>query len=235
MSKLADAIGRIHHAPAPVVFLDTCVLLDVIRAPARNHSATVRAALDLLVGAVRGRPTVYPVVSRLSLTEWMDHADEVEGDCESVVAACDAVSESMTHLGLPAPPLLPPDAFGVPKKLRELSANLRDASICLDDDAEALARAINRIVDVKMPAKRGGRGAKDAVIVEHAVCLADGLRRQGFHELCLFVSSNTADFADRNNVRIHPDLASSFTQSNLLFAPSLASALTMLTRSGWSA
>ena len=53
MESIAAAVARIRLAVAPVVFLDTCVILDVVRAPLRDAAATVGAALELLAGATR--------------------------------------------------------------------------------------------------------------------------------------------------------------------------------------
>ena len=77
MESIATAVGRIRLAVAPVVFLDTCVLLDVVRAPLRNSAATVEAALELLTGAKRVVPTVYLFVGCPTPTEWNDHIDAV--------------------------------------------------------------------------------------------------------------------------------------------------------------
>ena len=61
----------------------------------------------------------------------------------------------------------------------DLSETLRDAAILLDKDADALSRAIDRVIRAELPAKKGGRGAKDAVILEHAIGLTTALRSHG--------------------------------------------------------
>ena len=90
MPDVAAAASCIKLAVAPVVFLDTCVLLDVVRAPLRNAAGNVEAATDVLTGANRTPPTVYPVIACPTPTEWGDHIDEAVQDCENAVNCVDA-------------------------------------------------------------------------------------------------------------------------------------------------
>jgi hypothetical protein len=46
MITIDQAVADLCAVPRPVIFLDTCTLLDIIRAPLRDLTATVRAALD---------------------------------------------------------------------------------------------------------------------------------------------------------------------------------------------
>ena len=50
MPNIPAAVAAIQAHPAPVVYLDTCVLLDIIRAPLRNTASAVQAASELLTG-----------------------------------------------------------------------------------------------------------------------------------------------------------------------------------------
>ncbi len=195
MLDVAAAAAHMKRAVAPVVFLDTCVLLDVVRAPLRNAAGNVEAATEILTGANRTPPTVYPVIACPTPTEWIAHIDEAVQDCENAVNSVGAVSASCTFVGLPALGPSPAGLATLPDRLRTLSRNLLDASILLDKDCEALSRAIDRIIIGLKPARKGGQGAKDAAILEHAVSLVDALLVGGFAGHRVFVSSNTGDFA----------------------------------------
>ena len=175
MPDVAAAAAHIKLAVAPVVFLDTCVLLDVVRAPLRNAAGDVEAATEVLKGARRNPPTVYPVIACPTPTEWDAHIDEAVQDCENAVNSVGAVSASCAFVGLPALGPLPPALATLPDRLKTLSKNLLDASILLDKDSDALSRAIDRIINALKPARKGGQGAKDAAILEHAVSLVDAL------------------------------------------------------------
>jgi hypothetical protein len=117
--------------------------------------------------------------------------------------------------------------------LRTLSETLRHASLLLDKDDVALSRAFDRVVDSRRPAKKGGKGAKDAAILEHAVRLVTELRSARFTGRCVFVSSNTSDFATANTMNLHPDLKPDFVPINLDYAASLNAAVALLRRDGW--
>src|SRR5262249_31933475 len=55
MPTIADAAAQVLAAGVPVLFLDTCSILDVIRAPARGLANCVEAATELL-GMATGSP-----------------------------------------------------------------------------------------------------------------------------------------------------------------------------------
>jgi hypothetical protein len=233
MPTIPDVVGKIQAHVAPVVFLDTCVLLDVIRAPRRNISTAVQAAIELSTAAQRMPPRVHLVIGFPTPTEWNDHVDETVEDCRTAVNVVNAVSEAWTFLGHAGVRLLSPLETTLPERLRTLSETLRDASILLDKDDVALSRAFDRVIGSRRPAKKGGKGAKDAAILEHAVRLMSELRIAGFAGRCVFVSSNTNDFATANTTVLHPDLRPDFDSINLEYAASLNAAVALLRAGGW--
>ncbi len=234
MPDVAAAAAQINLAPAPVVFLDTCVLLDIVRAPLRDAAANVQAATELLTGATKVPPTIYSVIACPTPTEWAAHIDEAIQECEKAVKSVSAVSDSCAFVGLTALGPIPPDLPTLPDKLRELSENLLGAAILLDKEADALARAIDRLIGGRKPARPGGQGGKDAVILEHAVSLVDALLPGGFVLRRLFVSSNTGDFATAKITGIHPDIRLSFDPPrDIGYFISLSSAVASLKAGGW--
>jgi hypothetical protein len=156
MPDVLAAADTINLAVAPVVFLDTCVLLDIVRAPLRNFAGNVGAATEVLTGANRNPPTIYTVIACPTPTEWGAHIEEAVQDCENAVNSVGAVSASCAFVGLPALGPLPAGLATLPDRLKALSKNLLDASILLDKDAEALSRAIDRIINARRPTRKGG-------------------------------------------------------------------------------
>jgi hypothetical protein len=234
MPNVAAAAAQIKLAVAPVVFLDTCVLLDIVRAPLRNAAGNVEAATELLTGATRNPPTVYLVIACPTPTEWVAHIDEALQDCENAVNSVGAVSACCTFVGLPTLGPLPAGLATLPDRLKTLSRNLLDASILLDKDGDALSRALDRIINALKPARKGGQGAKDAAILEHAVSLVDALLVGGFVGRRVFVSSNTGDFATAKTTAIHPDIRPIFDPPrDIHYFVSLSAAVTWLKANGW--
>jgi hypothetical protein len=67
MTTLAQANADLGAAPRPVLFLDTCALLDIVRAPLRDLTMTVRAGVDLRTLAAAGTVRLFvQLASRLS-------------------------------------------------------------------------------------------------------------------------------------------------------------------------
>ncbi len=194
----------------------------------------MEAATELLKGATRNPPTVYLVIACPTPTEWGTHIDEVFRECEDAVQSVDAVSASCAFVGLSPLGPLPADLSTLPDLLKRLSKSLLDASILLDKDGDALGRAIDRIINALKPARRGGQGAKDAAILEHAVSLVDALLVGGFAGSRAFVSSNTGDFATAKTTAIHPDIRPAFDPPrDIHYFVSLSAAVTWLKASGW--
>jgi hypothetical protein len=231
------AIGRIVAAveanPVPILFLDSCSLLDIVRAPLRDKASEVRSARRFLQ-AVQKRPrTVHLLIASPTPTEWNDHIAEAMADCTTAVNACNAVASVCGHLALPAVAELPAAVLHMPTILRKLSADLLAACVAIDHSAAAMERAIARIINSTHPAKASGRGAKDSVILEHAVETTGKLRARRFTGICLFVSSNTTDFAVKGSTDLHAQLAPAFNPVSLQYAVSLTHAESILTASGW--
>jgi hypothetical protein len=233
MALIADVVSTITANPAPVVFLDSCVLLDVVRAPLRNAAGEVRVGSQLLTSARKVPATVYLVVGSPTPTEWNDHIDAAEKDCTTAVNSCNAVADVCGYLAVAGVVGLPAAALALPGLLRQLSENLLAAAIRLDHDGGSLGRAIDRVIEGRLPARKGGRGAKDAVILEHALEATRQLRVAGFAGTCVFTSSNTSDFAAPPLTTVHPLLAPHFASVNLHYAASLTAAEALLLTGGW--
>jgi hypothetical protein len=234
MTLIADVIQDITANPAPVLFLDTCILLDVVRAPLRSKPDEVRFAQLFLTSVQKNPKTIHLLVPSPVHSEWDAHILERVNECTTAVNACNAVSAICRHLALPVVAALPAGVLAMPPLLRQLSTDLLAACVTIDNDGLALARAFDRIIAFRHPVKQPhSKGAKDSVILEHAVETTAQLRNAGFTEICIFVSSNTGDFANPGSTNLHAQLAASFNPVNLGYAVSLADAEGALTAAGW--
>jgi hypothetical protein len=233
MTLIADITRDIAANPAPVLFLDTCILLDVVRAPLRGKPDEVRFAQLFLTSVQKNPKTLHLLVPSPVQPEWNTHIQERVNECAIAVNACNAVAAVCSHLALPVVAALPAGVHEMPKLLRQLSADLLAACVTIENDGLALARAVDRIIACRHPVKQHSKGAKDSVILEHAVETTAQLRSAGFAEICIFVSSNTGDFANPGSTNLHTQLAASFNPVSLRYAVSLADAEGVLTAAGW--
>lgn len=234
MTLIADIIHDITANPAPVLFLDTCILLDVVRAPLRSKPDEVRFAQLFLTSVQKNPKTIHLLVPSPVQPEWDTHILERVNECTTAVNACNAVAAICGHLALPEVAALPAGVLKMRALLRQLSTDLLAACVTIGNDGLALARAVDRIIAYRHPVKQPhSKGAKDSVILEHAVETTAQLRNAGFAEICIFVSSNTGDFANPGSTNLHAQLAASFNPVNLRYAVSLADAEGVLTAAGW--
>jgi hypothetical protein len=233
MTLIADIIHDIIANPAPVLFLDTCILLDVVP-PLRSKPDEVRIAQLFLTSVQKNPKTIHLLVPSPVQPEWDTHILERVNECTTAVNACNAVAAICGHLTLPVVAALPAGVLTMPALLHQLSTDLLAACVTIDNDGLALARAVDRIIAYRHPVKQPhSKGAKDSVILEHAVETTAQLRNAGFAEICIFVSSNTGDFANPGSTNLHDQLAASFNPVNLRYAVSLADAEGVLTAAGW--
>jgi len=234
MTLIAGIVHDITANPAPVLFLDTCILLDVVRAPLRNKPDEVRFAKLFLASAQKNPKTIHLLVASPVQTEWNTHILERVNECMTAVNACNAVASICGHLALPAVAVLPAGVLTMPALLRQLSTDLLATCVTIDNDGIALGRAVDRIIAYRHPVKQPhSKGAKDSVILEHVVEATAQLRNAGFAGICIFVSSNTGDFANPGSTNLHAQLIASFNPLNLQYAVSLTDAESVLTAAGW--
>ncbi len=233
MTSIGRIVTAVTASPAPVLFLDSCVLLDVVRAPLRNKAGEVQVARLLLASALKTPRTVHLLIGSPTPTEWAEHINRTEYECKNAIDCCNAVAAACGYMGMPAPAPLPVGTGGLPALLRQLSAGLLAAAVTMDHNAAALRRAVDRVISSQLPARKGGTRAKDSVIVEHAVETTAQLRAAGFGQPCVFVSSNTKDFAAPSLTNLNPALVAAFNPINLLYATSLTHAEAILSGASW--
>jgi len=76
MPSVADVVDQVQQAGLPVVFLDTCILLDVIRAPLRpvQLAGCIEAAQQLVQLLIILPFRCVAVVRSLVPREWFTHS-----------------------------------------------------------------------------------------------------------------------------------------------------------------
>lgn len=232
MPSFADAVAQISAANVPVLFLDTCILLDVVRAPARGLAKVVESASELVIRATLAPPQCRLVVGSFVPDEWSAHESDVLGLLEKHLEAMDRQAAHFhglcTHLGIMVS-FGPPDyaRSALAAKLHDLSRNLLALSLVLDRDPVAMARAYDRVaVSKRRPCRRGGE-LKDCQIFEECLEVGRQLRAVGFSRKLVFCTSNTEDYC-APGVIPHPDVAADCAGVDFVFTTSLPWALNEL-------
>jgi len=229
MITLAQAELDLIAAPRSILFLDTCTLLDIVRAPLRDLSQEVQAGLELRALATAGtvRLFVQDIVSR----EWNDNLPAARRDGEAGVRAFAATWQIAADLAQPAPPLpvLPPGTLI--DELEQLSRDLLTTADELDRDHAGMSWAIGRVVAKQKPSSAKGP-VKDSHILGHALRLSTLLGAAGYPKRRVLVSSNRRDFAAPNATVFHPEILPDAAAAGLRYAVSLQAAIADLRAAG---
>lgn len=229
MITIAQAVATLTANPQPVLFLDTCALLDIVRAPLRNLTSTVRAGLELRTLA--GAGTVQLFVQDIVPREWTDNLPSARKDGETGILAFLATWELAHEFGLPAPPLpaLPPGTLI--DELEQLSKELLDAAQVVERDHHGMSLAMDRVAAKRKPSS--GKGpVKDCHILCHALRLSELLKGIAYPRWRVLVSSNRSDFAAANATVFHQEIVNDANHAGLRYAVSLEAAVADLKAAG---
>ncbi len=231
--SVTEAAARISASPAPVIFLDTCALLDVIRTPQRPEirNEVIQAALALRQRTLAPERQVWIVTAPFVPQEWQEHSADTEARLMEHIKKLDeamgAVRTAAGYLNMrPAdsPQLATLKLSG---SLRSLAQQLLDAAIVLREDTECIVRARARIAQARPPAAPRKAEFKDCEIIEHYLAVCSHLHGAGFAQRRVFVSSNKSDYCDSTG-RLHPLLLLDFDVVNLQYAADFAWANALL-------
>lgn len=223
---IARLVDLIIHDPAPVVLLDTCALLDVIRVPHRDELQldSIEAALSLERRAQTVPRGAWLIAAELVETEWANSCSSVVEESRREIAKLERRLDKLRSV---AKHVLPLEVIG-PLDLGRLQveeflktaaqALIRMASI-VTPDPDSVMRARTRVTTGVAPAARGRQEYKDCEIFEHYLSLGRALRAAGFHPDLFFVSSNTKDYGSPKE--LPAEVAADLQSARIEFVTSL--------------
>ena len=208
--------------PKPVILVDTCALLDIVRAPEREYIAPeiISCAPNYISSS-----SIWFVASEIVCTEWRSNITDVTTgtrnairslhnkaklfktalDHSSIVEKWDYSKEFTT--------------YKLEEELTSLSESLLSSLILIENDEDCLVKASLRVVNGTAPASKGKDEYKDCMIIEHYLKLTSLLRADGFSHPVIFVTSNKSDFGPP--YKIKEPLSAEFSNICLQYAPDL--------------
>jgi hypothetical protein len=226
-TTLAEAAANFATDPRPVLCLDTCDFLDVVRSFEEKDNAQSQMAQRLLKALNEESNRVHAVITFLVRHEWRQNVEGsrtrasghlLETDqrlrrvldcCEHAEIAVDSPTADFALL-----PLV--------QGLVDLAERLMGRALVLERDTSCVDRALSRVMDRRRPSHKGE--IKDSIHLEHYLELSRRLRQANFSEPILFVSANKADFWD-GQPQLHRELRDEFNDAGLQFFGRLEAAL----------
>ncbi len=200
--EICDAVSEIINQPTPVLFLDTCALLDVIRLPFRQKSpTTAKAYLDSAKNAIqlinekRLRILILPLIQKEYEDNFPKTNDELSRHIREVIQRLEVLAS--LHQSSPQE-LVIPDLLSLNTEsfLEKICNDLFLLGMHINQNNDLVLKASDRVVRNIPPSKKGT--IKDCIIYEHCLEIASLLRNQGFTEKIVFFTSNTDDFCENN-------------------------------------
>lgn len=228
MSLTAAEIAGLAALGAPVLCVDTCTLLDVVRditlEPVR--ASDIRPGLDLLNVAETGAGLVVLMAEQVAL-ELATSLPEIEQDAkrkvERYLAEAQRIQDVATLLGATGA-LQMPDLVGHLDRVGQVLNRWRQVAKHVPVNHAVTGRAFARVNAPRTPARKGKESMKDCVVAEAYLEVAGQLRAAGLTTPIVFASSNGKDYLAPNTPHVKVDFAEDLEVVGMAFASNLGAA-----------
>jgi len=228
----SEEVAHLVLLGVPVVCLDTCSILDVMRDPARDsareHEAT--AALQLLDQLENGPGLIALLADQVRL-EFADHAQSIQDETSRALDKLRERIARVSHITATfgvAANIDPKHLDGHAERARAVVDRWIAATTATPQGTEIPSRALLRLNSARTPARKGKDSMKDCVVIETYLEAVHQLRNSGLTAKVVFASSNTKDYAMEPTSNLRTDLAAEFSLLGIEYAPNLAAAKHML-------
>lgn len=229
MPTIAELARNLATGGLPVLLLDACALLDVLRAPARNEAWQIAPSLRVHRAATANPPQCAIVIASLTRKEFEDHADTelalTTKFLEAIDTSIDRFNEACRHLGFPTANIQFRQS-PLPDELAKLAKALAALAVPIVDDAALTLRATARVINKIPPARKGA--VKDSIMTEEFLELVRQTRAAGATKPVVFLSSNINDFCSGAGRVLAAELAAEFDPLALKFATKWTDAALLL-------
>lgn len=234
MLELAD---HVIEKDLPLLFLDTCALLDIIRAPFRHDKA--EDAIQTISGAVQlvdRQDEFVLAISSIISDEFHANRSKVAGEltkhCRSLIDGMTMIDGLLAILGLQAHRLSPDDSMlkfesrlgelmlKLESRLGKLADQLLANAMKFDQEDAIKLKAFDRLAARIPPGHRGDQG-KDCLVFEELLEFSRLAREKNHRGKIVFCTSNTKDYCTFRS-DAHPEIVSELDPVNVTFTTKLS-------------
>ena len=213
-------------AAIPVLCVDTCSILDVMRDPTRDTArpADRQVAIDLVTLAEAGG--VHFFMPQQVATEFADYDQSIQEEAtRNLKKLRDQVARVNTLVGVYGSSAVVDlnhfDDYVV--RARGVVARWLAQLKVISPSPHAPTKAFARVNAGIAPAKRGKDSSKDCLVFETVLEMAAAARAAGATHPIVFLSSNTADYLTEGK-SLKPDIAKEFLALGVEYAPNIGAA-----------
>lgn len=225
MPKGARSPAALVSAGAPILCLDTCTILDIMRDLTRDTTKAheARAAQAVIAAMESGR--ALGMVAAQVEAEISDNRQKVEDEATQNLTAMrnrlrrmDEVAALFGSVGFTSIDHM--DGYCV--SARGWMDRLLNAAIRVKPSAAVAQKANLRSIQGRAPAPKGQGGIKDCLVFETYLELGRKLQAVGLAQPLVLVSSNTSDYGSTGTPK--PEIQADVSSVNMDFYSSLSAA-----------
>ncbi|MGP2733763.1 PIN domain-containing protein [Serratia bockelmannii] len=231
MTKRIDFIN-LAGMGKPILLLDTCSFLDIIRDITRETvtKSNVEASFHLLRIAEEDNGLILLMAEQV-MHELNDNESSVEDEAKrslvkfksQAIRVNDVASLFGSQNNLDVGHL---DAHVA--RAKSILKRWKDVSYFIPQAKGITERAYLRVTSARTPSRKGKESMKDCVVTETYLDVADKLRSLGLTSPIVFISSNTKDYYSSNTQRLSDDISDDFKKININYAPNFGAAKYLL-------
>ncbi len=226
--SIKEACERIADLPAPILFLDTCIFLDIIRTPHRDNIPydNISSALAIANLSNDNPPKLWLITNETVHGELEANIENVKIELLREIKKQEEKREKLIN----CVNILFNKEFPYGQKLARLqlddhlenfSKNIMQKCLVAQIEDTHSVKAMHRVRKCLPPARKGKQEAKDCEILEAFLDLAKQIRANGVTEKIFFITSNTDDYGKPDSLRVKDE----FNQINAGYINNLSWAL----------
>ncbi|WP_199554835.1 PIN domain-containing protein [Sandaracinobacteroides hominis] len=209
----------------PVLCIDTCSVLDIMRDPTRDdsHPHHREVAINLVDRMEAGE--IVCIVAEQVEREFNDHDHPIQAEARAAVERLRQRVEQVNEIHGTLLPPVPIDLLhfdAVTASARQIVGRVLDISYRSPGSADINNRAIDRVNRNIAPARRGKDSIKDCIVLETYLETMSVLRGEGLLANAVFLSSNSKEYQEGRALK--PDLQPDFARTNLAYATNMGQA-----------
>jgi hypothetical protein len=227
----ANEVARIVALGAPVLCLDTCSVLDVLRDPTLDKaSASNFIHAQGLFAAVASGRVVALVADQVDM-EFNEHVGHVEHEARAAIARLQANIARIDAIATACGAVATTDTSHLtthPDRALAIAKRFFAVKTCAPQSLAIPGLAWIRVSKALTPATQSKNSMKDCVVIETYLEAAARLRAAGMITPIVFQSSNTKDYTDGTASNLKSDLGAEFLALGMEYAPNFGAARHML-------